>query len=356
MIVYHGTTHHNALKIRTMGFVPRAPSHRVWFARSRAYSLRRAQTKAGRGHDRPVVLTCELDIARMRERLGPKRVFYSNGIVAISGTVPVSVIRSHAIIGVPSMPDELATWLNDLLGLKPHKGVSRRHPGIERLSRWVIHHLASPPGTRIRPGQLLDKARQWLPEFLEGVEIDPEDLLVLHRVEATDEESETAPPEETDPREAEALAALAAANPKRRIRGLSLLADLGDPDLFDWCAMALEDEALDVRVAALRTMLRCEDGDPEILVPLADSAEKRLRAAAIAALARHSGEGAPYWFEQGLKDPDAAVRLETAGLLSQLDAAEHRDLFELALYDPNPQVRRAAQKLADGKGLARLKW
>src|SRR5262245_16950466 len=123
MIVYHGTTQQSALKIRQVGFLPRAPSHRVWFARSRGYSLNRAKTKAGRSHDRPVVLTCEIDISKMRERLGPKRVFYSNGIVAIDGAVPATVLRSHAVIGVPSSPEELAKWVNDLLGLKPYKGV-----------------------------------------------------------------------------------------------------------------------------------------------------------------------------------------------------------------------------------------
>src|SRR5262245_20200958 len=107
MIVYHGTTHQAALKIRSDGFLPKAPSHRVWFARSRAYSLNRARTKARRGHDRPVVLTCEIDISKLRMRLGPKHVFYSNGIVAISGTVPASAIRSHSVIGIPSSPEDL---------------------------------------------------------------------------------------------------------------------------------------------------------------------------------------------------------------------------------------------------------
>jgi HEAT repeat protein len=120
--------------------------------------------------------------------------------------------------------------------------------------------------------------------------------------------------------------------------------------------MYLEDESTEVRVAALRTMIRCDEGDPEVIEPLADSADKRLRAAAIAALARHGGEDGAYWFAQGLKDPDACVRLETASLLTHLDPGEEREIFELALYDPNPQVSRVAQKLSAGKGIAKVKW
>jgi hypothetical protein len=355
MIVYHGTTHQSALKIRTAGFLPKAPSHRVWFARSRTYSLNRARTKARRGHDRPVVLTCEIDVSKLRERLGSRQIFYSNGIIAISGEVPAAVIRSHSVIGIPSTPDDLAAWVNDLLGLKSYKGVGRRHPGIERMSRWVINRMASQAIRPIRPSELLDKARQWLPEFFERLEIDPEDLLVLHKVEVAEPDT-AAPAPAGDPREMEALDALVAASPRRRVRGLALLAELADPDLFDWCAMYLEDESAEVRVAALRTMLRCEEGDPTVIEPLADSPDKRLRAAAIAALARHAGDDASYWFAQGLKDPDACVRLETASLLTHLDPVGNRELFELALYDPNPQVARVAQKLTAGKGLAKVKW
>ncbi len=112
-----------------------------------------------------------------------------------------------------------------------------------------------------------------------------------------------------------------------------------------------------MRVASLRTMLRCERADPQIIVPLAESADKRVRAAAIAALAKHSGRDAPRWFARGLKDPSACVRVETAALLSRLDPAEHRGaIFELALYDPNPEIARRAEELTAGKGYAKLTW
>ena len=135
-----------------------------------------------------------------------------------------------------------------------------------------------------------------------------------------------------------------------------MLAEIPDPDLFEWCVMYLDDESSDVRVAALHAMLRCDHGDSEVIVPLAASEDKRVRAAAIAALAKHSGDDAPYWLSRGLKDPCSCVRVAAAGLLSELDPAKHRDVFELALYDHNREITRRAQKLTSGKGYARLKW
>jgi len=355
MIVYHGTTDRRARRIATEGFLPKKPSRRVWFAESRRYALGRAKTQTRRTHDRPVVLTCDINLGQLRERLGAKRIFHRNHVIAISACVPVTVLRSHPSMEAPSSPEELAAWMNQVLRLKSYKGVGRRHPGIERLSRWVANRQASQPRAEIHPSELLQLARQWLPEFFERIEIDPENLRVHRKVRTIEVEIETALAE-VDVREDEALDYLMASTPRRRIRGLKLLAEIEEPDLFDWCVMFLDDESVDVRIAALHTMFRCDEGDPEVFVPLAESEDKRVRAAAFAALVRHSGEHALHWFEWGLKDPYACVRLETAALLSQLDPVEHRAIFELALYDPNPQVARLAEKLTAGKGYGKAKW
>jgi len=266
------------------------------------------------------------------------------------------VLRSTPGVEMASTPKELAGWLNRLLGLKPYKGVPGTHPGLERLSRWVTNRQTSQPRNRVRPAGVVRMARQWLPEFFEGVEIDPESLHVVRTVGGMD--VEVAPPEpEPDPREEEALDCLIDPRPKRRVRGLSLLGATAEPDeLSDWCTMFLDDDSVNVRVAALATMLVCEDAEPSVIEPLARSDNKRVRAAAIAALARHAGPDAPRWFERGLKDPCACVRLATARQLSTLDPAEHRGLFELALYDPNPQVARTARKCTAGKGYSKARW
>jgi HEAT repeat protein len=114
----------------------------------------------------------------------------------------------------------------------------------------------------------------------------------------------------------------------------------------------LSDESVEVRIAALQTIVHCDDGDPEVILSFTESQNKRIRASAIAALAKHSAEDAPRWFERGLKDGEACVRLETAALLPTLDATKHREIFELALYDPNPAVKNLAEKLTTGKGYA----
>jgi len=192
-------------------------------------------------------------------------------------------------------------------------------------------------------------ARQWLPELFRDVEIDPERLKVRRRAAAIEVQI-TPPAEPADPREDQALALLEDDRPRRRVRGLALLEKIGDADLADWCAVFLADDAPAVRVAALRALRRCDDADGDLIVPLARSDDKRVRAAAVAALARHGGREAARWFERGLKDPSACVRLETAAVLEHLDPTEHRRVFELALYDPNPQVAYLAEKLTAGKG------
>ena len=350
MIVYHGTTLLRAERICREGFLPKKPSRRVWFAESRGYALGRARTQARRARDRAVVLTCNIDLDQTRKGLGKRNVFRRGGVIAITGRVPVSVLRSHPGYGdQPRTPEELARWVNDTLGLKPYKGVGSRHPGIDRLSRWVVNRMTSRPNSTIRARELLGMARQWLPEFFKGVEIDPETLQARRRVGTIEVQVEL-PEEEVDPREDEALDCLMSEKPDRRARGLRILSEIGDPDLFDWCAMFLDDESAEVTAAALHTMVSCEEADPEVIAPFAESEDKRVRAAATATLAKHGGEEAARWLERGLKDPETCVRFAVAALLPQMDPVEHKEAFELALYDPNPEVRRRARTLTAGKG------
>jgi len=357
MIVYHGTTRRHAQRIRLEGFLPKQPSRKVWFAEGRGDAEGRAKTKARRAHDRPVVLTCEIDVSRVREQYGPKRVFHRGGIVAIDGAVPMTVLRSSTPAGEqPVTPDELAAWVNGLLRLKPHKGIGAKHPGVQSLSRWAANRMNE--RGRIAPTELLGEARRWLPEFLGRFEIDPVTLQawpIAERLTVAPGPGAECPPE-MDPREEEALDCLGSTKPRRRARGLSLLVKLEEPDLFDWCTMFLGDADRQVRLAALRAMLHCEDGDPEVVVPFARCEEPCIRAAATAALAKHAGKDAPHWFERGLKDPSPCVRMEVSALLPQLDPTRYHVIFELALYDPNPEIVRRAKKLIAGKGYRKVEW
>ncbi|MBI1922641.1 HEAT repeat domain-containing protein [Candidatus Poribacteria bacterium] len=346
MIVYHGTTLGNARKIVQSGFLPKPPSRAVWFTTRKKYAHGRAKQKASRGRDRAVMLTCDIDLH------GLNRVMRQGHVIAVRGPVPASVLRSYPASDLSSSPEQLAAWLNNLLGLKSYTGVHPRHKGVTQLFRWLVDCQTAKPDS-VTHRQLLGMARRWLPEFFNDVDIHPKTLRVHRKDQPVP--LEPAPPEVVDPREEEAFDCLAASTPKRRIRGLKLLAELGDADLFDWCAMFLNDESADVIVAALETTLRCDDGDLEVILPFAESEDKRLRAVAIAALTKHSGEDASHWFERGLKDPEACVRLQTAALLQQLDPTEHREVFELARYDPNPQVRLLAMQLTAGKGYL-MEW
>ena len=274
MIVYHGTTSRRAQRICAEGFLPKKPSRRVWFAENRRYALGRAKTQAQRGRDKPVVLTCDLDLDEMRKRLGSKKVFRRSGVIAIDGRVPASVLRSLPPAERPRKPVGLTRSVIDILGLAPYRAVRRHHPGIDRLSRWVERRVASQPGRAIGPRELLARARHWLPEIFEGIRIDWEALRARRDLETMDFEVEPAA-EPASAREDEALDCLLAEKPERRARGLAILAEIDDADLFDWCAMFLEDESVDVTVAALHTMLCCQDADPEVIAPFAEHGVQR---------------------------------------------------------------------------------
>jgi HEAT repeat protein len=207
----------------------------------------------------------------------------------------------------------------------------------------------------VRDGELLAKARQWLPEYLATVEIDPQTLharLVRDDLELTPDLEQLTPAVDED----EILDCLLAAKPRRRLRGLKLLRDAADPDMFDWCVMMLEDESAEVRVAALRQMRECEDGDPEVIRDLAGDPDRRIRGAALAALASLDDDGRAAWVRQGLEDPKPCVRVEVSAVLDRLDPEACRGLFEMALYDNNPTVAKRARDLVQGKGFGELVW
>ena len=212
--------------------------------------------------------------------------------------------------------------------------------------------MRSGTGQRIDRQEFFAKGKQWLPAFFDKIPFSPEVLPIQHlqkdtitlRILYTDgAEKPSAPPEE-DTRYAKAIADISDLNPKRRIRGLQSLEKSETTDLFDWCVLHLEDESVDVVCNALRTMSRCDDGYIAPILPYAEAENRRIRAGALAALAKHAPADPERWFERGLKDPAACVRMEVAKLLSTLDRIEHSTLFDIARHDPNPAVKRSAKK------------
>jgi HEAT repeat protein len=217
---------------------------------------------------------------------------------------------------------------------------------------WAVNRLTQGRKSSIKSTELLAMAERWLPEFFEGYVIDAERLQAYRRVKTIQVEAAIAG--DAPKHEAKALECLESPKVERRVRGLSLLAEIRDPDLFEWCMMCLEDDSVNVRIAALRTMQLCDAIQPEAVVALADSENKRIRGAAIAVLSKHSTEDKVKWFRQGLTDPCPCVRVEVARLLPNLDPKTDRAVFQIALHDPNPDIVRRAEKLTQGKGYS--KW
>jgi len=360
MIVYHGTTRRRARSIARDGFEPKRPSRRVWFSKNKRYAEQRAHRKAHNGSDRPAVLTVDLDWESLRRCYGSNRVRESGGVISIHGKVPASALRNAPERGLPEDATELARWINGVLGKKDHNGVSARHPGVRRLALWVDNTLCVNPNIRIGEKELLSYAMQWIPEHFEGVVVDFEHLRTWPRAVRTEQkkrctDSFVAPPIE-DRRIEEAMDCLESSKSQRQVRGLKLLAEVGDADLFEWCMILIGDGDKALRLGALKVMRSCELIEPEAVAGFADAADKAIRAAALEVLVLHDEERVQDWFWRGLTDPETHVRLSTAKFLAILDPMVHREVFETALYDPHPQVVQAAEKLVKGKGYSTLVW
>ena len=67
---------------------------------------------------------------------------------------------------------------------------------------------------------------------------------------------------------------------QRQVRGLKLLAEVGDADLFEWCMILIGDGDKALRLGALKVMRSCELIEPEAVARFADAADKAIRAAA----------------------------------------------------------------------------
>jgi hypothetical protein len=373
-IFYHGTTRLRARQIRQNGFSPKPPSRRVWFARNRAVAERRAHHKASRSADRPAVLVCEIDIGALTRYAGSGRVFHTRGVLSVRGSVPATVLRSDVAeirsatrLDMPDEPAGLARWLNRLLEVKPHKGVSRKHPGVQRLAQWMRNRLAQNPHHEISGAEVAQVAARWLPDYFQGVAIDPQLMRSLHyRGSATGDLSTLQPAAATEEQdsgdgddiEAEALICLASDKPRRRQRGLRLLASIEAPtDLAEWCLLLVDDEAIDVSVAALETLAaQCEEVNPFLVEDLAADSDRRVRAAALEVLALHDDQGTRRWMWEGLTDPETHVRMRLVRHLDRLDPTQHPDVFHTALTDPNPEIARLARRRSKGRGLSVVGW
>lgn len=356
MRVYHGTTKKRAARIRTVGFIPR--KGRVWFTTNLRYAKGRARQQARRTSDQAEILTCQLNPGLFK----PNRFLHESHVIVIRGRVPSTVLvdqRGMIVLPAHLTAEALARWVNRLLRLKPHTGVSKRHPGLRRLESWILEQLKRDQERNFRDSELLELMQQWIPDVMGQFRFDP-NTHRAYRIPDAPEPSEpewweAAPTASEEEVEQRIFDALMSGKADRRVKGLTMLAEAGDPDLFEWCTMFLEDESVDVRVAAAEGARGCEDAETDAIQAWTDDDDRRIRAAGIGFMTRH-GDDRERWFRAGLTDPEPHVRVSTIRFMDELDPQVHRALFELALYDPNPKVEEAAVKMTRGEGYSVEMW
>jgi HEAT repeat protein len=206
--------------------------------------------------------------------------------------------------------------------------------------------IASNPVGDLKKEELLEVGARCLPGFFKRGRPDFERVSVPSEFEESEPRTDEDPERSADTEKAIGL--MASESPAKRVRGLGLLAKIGDPDLFDWCAMSLGDESDKVQVAALEAMQACDEIDEELVRSYVEAEDRRLRGAAIATLARHASEGAEGWLRLGLTDPEPHVRVAAARQLGGLDPSAHGEVFDLALMNSHAEVVRIAERLAKG--------
>ena len=349
MEFYHGTTLSSARGIVENGFRPRGGA--VWFTNNRSYAKNRSEQKARRKNGRPVVIKTELDAEKLRRHLSPGKVQVRGGIIAVNEHLSVQLLQSN-LFELLACPAALSQWINRQFGFYAHNGVSQNHWGVVRLAHWMNNRLQSGTGNRIARQEFFAKGKQWLPTFFDRIPFSPEGLPIQHLQNDTidvtvlypDTQEKPVQPIKVDADYTKAITDISDRNPKRRVRGLQSLEKIGTEDLFDWCVLHLEDASVDVVCNALRIMQRCDEGYIAPILGHAESKNKRIRASALAALAKHASDDTERWFERGLKDPEVCVRMEVARLLPMLDKIEYRTLFDIARHDPNSAVKHSAKK------------
>ena len=110
-----------------------------------------------------------------------------------------------------------------------------------------------------------------------------------------------------------------------------------------------------MRRKALELIGRSEDGDPCLLLPFAQCSHKGYARRRWPAWRAWAAPRPVEWCARGLRDADDAVRLAVARELPRYDPRRHRRLFELALYDPHPQIAERARKLTARQGFHPLR-
>ncbi|MEE8640313.1 MAG: hypothetical protein V3T41_07880, partial [bacterium] len=70
----------------------------------------------------------------------------------------ISVTDKSGVAGI-------ALWLNQNLGLKADKQIDKRHPGIQGIAKWVEEQYAARRTTAISSEEMLEQAKQHLPDL-----------------------------------------------------------------------------------------------------------------------------------------------------------------------------------------------
>ena len=136
-------------------------------------------------------------------------------------------------------------------------------------------------------------------------------------------------------------------DPKVRRKTLSVLALAGRLDAVPLIERRLGDEDPDVRAEAIRVLADLHGQDvADLMLPRLDESDPGVRAAAVACLTNHGdaevARKSARVLRQLISDSEPTVRAEAARAIGAISEPDFRDQLIGLLYDPSPEVVRAA--------------
>ena len=138
MRLYYGTTSAEARRIQRQGLRPRPDSPTLWCSRSLAVAQARARQQCRCRPGRPAVVVCELDLAALRQALGPKSVHRCGPMVGLRGRLDASAVSRVLPVSSPGDPDSLPESV-----LTAHEAFGLLESNSPRLRRMGVMILAA---------------------------------------------------------------------------------------------------------------------------------------------------------------------------------------------------------------------
>jgi hypothetical protein len=188
VLLWHGTSLTRANSILESGF--RSKKRGVFFSSNIMTSLSYAEGRASKEHSQPAIFAAIYDLTTLRYGKAFRHQFhyifrpgaanrivrylltcrglYSTGKIG-NETTKFRDNLTNIAITQNSGSKGIAYWLNSFLDLDNSELISEDHPAVSQIKAWVDEQYANDRTQPIMDEEILNLAKELLPEYIEGV-------------------------------------------------------------------------------------------------------------------------------------------------------------------------------------------